>query len=60
MMQLNLVCRSMCTGHMCRWRKNQNETDVDCKGVCGDSCLAGQKCGVGKDCQAANCTQGEL
>jgi len=37
--------------------KNQNESDVDCGGVCG-TCSAGKACGVDGDCESGSCVDG--
>ncbi len=37
--------------------KNQNESDVDCGGVCG-ACSAGKACGVDGDCASGSCVDG--
>jgi mannan endo-1,4-beta-mannosidase len=38
--------------------KNQTETDVDCGGICGATCVAGQACLSAGDCQSASCASG--
>jgi hypothetical protein len=38
--------------------KNQNESDVDCGGICGSTCAQGQTCNVPADCSTANCPAG--
>jgi hypothetical protein len=35
--------------------QNQDESDVDCGGNCGASCLQGDTCGVDDDCASHNC-----
>jgi hypothetical protein len=35
--------------------KNQNESDVDCGGVCGSNCLDGKTCNSGSDCYSRVC-----
>jgi len=37
---------------------NQDESDVDCGGVCGSTCLDGEKCNSGKDCVSISCESG--
>lgn len=37
--------------------QNQNESDIDCGGVCGSSCALGKKCGVTGDCAGPNTCQ---
>ncbi len=36
-------------------KKNQDETDIDCGGVCGATCGTGQGCKSSKDCKAGVC-----
>ena len=35
--------------------QNQDESDVDCGGVCGANCLVGAACGGNTDCQSGAC-----
>ncbi|HEY3237908.1 MAG TPA: C-type lectin domain-containing protein, partial [Polyangiaceae bacterium] len=35
--------------------KNQNESDVDCGGICGSTCAEGRSCLVNADCSTVNC-----
>ncbi|MBK8255273.1 MAG: hypothetical protein IPK82_21760 [Polyangiaceae bacterium] len=37
--------------------KNGDETDVDCGGACGSTCVPGQACVVGEDCLHLVCKQ---
>ena len=38
--------------------RNQDETDVDCGGVCGATCLHGEGCMDGRDCSSDLCIDG--
>lgn len=38
-------------------KKNQDETDVDCGGDCGD-CAEGKRCGLNADCAKGECRDG--
>ncbi|HCX24182.1 MAG TPA: hypothetical protein DHN29_19830 [Cytophagales bacterium] len=35
--------------------QNQDETDIDCGGVCGPTCLEGDLCNIGADCVSGIC-----
>jgi len=37
---------------------NQDETDLDCGGICGGTCTVGQTCTAGGDCVSAICEVG--
>ncbi|HBQ15500.1 MAG TPA: hypothetical protein DEF51_31725, partial [Myxococcales bacterium] len=37
---------------------NQDESDVDCGGVCGATCTVGDMCGGVDDCMTMLCTEG--
>jgi hypothetical protein len=39
-------------------KQDANETDVDCGGPCGPTCLIGQKCNGNKDCVGGFCVDG--
>ena len=39
--------------------KNDNETDVDCGGACGNTCLDGKNCKVNGDCASNSCFSGK-
>ncbi|CAF1327644.1 unnamed protein product [Adineta ricciae] len=34
---------------------NQNETDIDCGGICGATCKVNQTCSINTDCAIGNC-----
>ncbi|QQG38910.1 MAG: hypothetical protein HYS32_00385 [Candidatus Woesearchaeota archaeon] len=38
--------------------KDGAESDLDCGGECGNSCLSGQKCNSGSDCNSNECRNG--
>ncbi|CAF1660317.1 unnamed protein product, partial [Adineta ricciae] len=50
--QYNHTCRPVSCSD---GNKNQNETDVDCGGVCGAKCKVNQTCSVNTDCANGNC-----
>ena len=37
---------------------NQDESDVDCGGICGSTCLVGEMCNTYADCANSNCIGG--
>ena len=39
-------------------KKNQDETDVDCGGICGATCDDNEACKVMADCVHGYCTRG--
>jgi hypothetical protein len=54
----------VCVGSRCQAAacndavQNQDETDVDCGGVCGPTCADGQACSVNEDCLGGDCQGG--
>lgn len=46
------------TGSCADGVKNNNETDIDCGGDCGATCLVGDDCGNAGDCASNNCAGG--
>lgn len=38
--------------------RNQDETEIDCGGICGAKCKVGQVCGSSADCMSAVCEDG--
>ncbi|CAF1668157.1 unnamed protein product, partial [Adineta ricciae] len=38
--------------------KNQNETDIDCGGICGSTCTLNKTCSSSADCANSNCNTG--